>query len=95
MAFTIVKSPLAMADYSLNWANNLLQNYGGDTLATSNWTVDQAGLIIVSANINISTGTTTVKVSGGTDLTTYILTNVVTTVGGRTLTDTVTVICQQ
>ena len=94
MAFTVVKAPSAIQDFSISWANELTQNYGGDTLATSNWSVDITGLTIISNSLSTTNGTTTVKISGGTDLITYLLTNTVTTASGRTLTDTITVICQ-
>ena len=95
MAFTVEKSPAEIIDFTLNWANDMVQNFSGDTLATSNWACDQAGLSIVGNGLSISNSLTSVKIAGGSDLITYLLTNTVTTVGGRTLTDTVTVICQQ
>lgn len=74
---TFTKDPAEVLDYSMDWAGWLK----GDTIATSTWTSD-AGITRVT-DVN-SSSSATVWVSGGTDGTTYNLTNTITTVGGAT-----------
>lgn len=71
------KDPNAVLDYSIDWRKWL----AGDSISTSTWTVG-AGITQDSAT---QSGTVaTVWLSGGTDATTYVVTNRVVTVAGRT-----------
>ena len=83
MALTHVwpsKDPAEVLDYSIDWTARL----SGDTIATSNWILDYGAGVTLGANSNTSTSTTTF-VSGGTLGMTALITNRITTAGGRTL----------
>lgn len=71
------KDPNSVLDYQFDWVGWL----SGDTIATSTWTVP-AGLTLDSSTN--TTTTTTAWLSGGTSNTTYLVTNRITTAGGRT-----------
>lgn len=71
------KDPDSVVDYQFDWSTWL----GADTIATSTWIVP-AG-ITLDSDTNTTT-TTTAWLSGGTLNATYIVTNRITTVGGRT-----------
>lgn len=70
------KDPNATLDYSINWEDWL----AGDTITASNWSAT-AGITIVN-NFNTATSTS-VWLSGGTARDDYIITNAITTAGGR------------
>lgn len=70
------KDPDAKLDYTIDWSTWL----GDDTIADSDWTVE-TGLTEVTAS-NTDT-TTTIWLSGGTEGTTYDVTNEITTAAGR------------
>ena len=73
------KDPDAIKDYGWDWGTNFL---GSDTIAASSWFTDSADLTIVTdAN---DTTTTTVWLSGGVTGAIYLVTNRITTAGGRT-----------
>lgn len=72
------KDPDEVLDYAIDWAPRL----NGDTIATSQWMVPEG----ITAGDELSTASTaTIWLSGGTDKTGYILTNRITTAGGRTM----------
>jgi len=71
------KDPGEVLDYQVDWTTWL----NSDTIATSTWTVPTG--ITKNSDTNTST-TATIWLSGGTVSTTYTLTNVITTAGGRT-----------
>ncbi len=74
---TLTKDPDAILDYINDWVYWL----NGDTISTSQWTAD-TGITVVSS---IKTDTTaTVWLSGGTVGSTYLVTNRIVTVAGRT-----------
>lgn len=75
------KDPNEVNDYKRDWTDEL----AGDSIVTSVWTVMSGGtdLVIVSQEFNATK--TTIWLSGGSAGVTYILTNEVTTQGGRTL----------
>lgn len=75
---TYKKSSAAVLDYAINWSDFL----AGDSIATSTWAVSPSGLTIDSETE--TTTVTTVWVSGGTVGVEYLLTNTITTAGGRT-----------
>ncbi len=77
MSRTHVKTPAEILDYGWDWSAWL----AGDTLASSVWTVD-AGLTVVSDGNDATTSS--VFVGGGVTGASYVLTNRVTTAGGRT-----------
>jgi hypothetical protein len=75
------KHPLEVLDYSLNWTNRL----AGDTVVTSTWGVPNT----LTVERSVMTGAnTTVWLSGGTisDVP-MVITNTITTSGGRTMTE--------
>ena len=72
-----VKDPSAILDYSVKWTDWL----GSDTIATSSWSVPSG--LTKHAETN-NTTTATVWCSGGAVGKTYIVTNTITTAGGRT-----------
>lgn len=78
------KDPDAILDYDLDWSSWL----GDDTIATSTWLLD-AGALTISSNSKTDTATK-VWLSGGELGKTYSLTNRITTAGGRTQDQTVT-----
>lgn len=74
-----VKDPQAILDYSLDWGPWL----DGDTISTSNWVVESP-LVIESGTESFDSTTTVLFISGGTAGQTYLVTNTITTAGGRT-----------
>jgi hypothetical protein len=74
---TFVKDPNAKLDYMIDWAAWL----GADTIATSTW-VTPAGLTATSPSN--TTTTATVWLESGTVGSQYLVTNRITTAGGRT-----------
>jgi len=73
----VLQDPSDNLDYTFDWTDWL----AGDTIATSSWTA-AAGL---TEGVNANTTTTaTVWLSGGTAGVSYVVTNTVTTAGGRT-----------
>jgi uncharacterized phiE125 gp8 family phage protein len=78
------KRPDAVRDYSHDWSAFL----DGDTIATSEW--DATGVTVDSDEE--ADGVVTVWASGGTDGTTALLTNTITTAGGRTESETFAVL---
>ncbi len=81
---TFIKDPNAILDFGLDWSPWL----GADTIATSVWTLP-AGITQQSASN--TTTTTTIWLSGGTAGTKYLVTNRITTAGGRTDDRTMTI----
>lgn len=80
-----VKDPDEVKDYGFDWAHDDYGSPGliaGDTLASSTWIVPVG--IVKNSDIFTAEGLTTIWISGGTDKTSYTLTNRVTTTGGRT-----------
>lgn len=67
-------------DWEINWAT---RGMGTDTIATSLWSVSPLDLNI--GVISNTPTTTTVWLSGGTIGVFYTVTNIITTVGGRTM----------
>lgn len=77
--YSVSKDPHAVLDYGWDWTPWLAED--GDTLDASEWIVP-AGLTVESSSH--TTTHTTVWLSGGTAGQSYVITNRVTTVGGRT-----------
>lgn len=77
------KDPNEVKDYGLDWSALL----GDDTITTSAWSVDDAGLTI--GTTSNTTTATTVWVSSGSPGVTYSLLNRIITAGGRTYDQTV------
>ena len=75
--FAPYKDPLAVLDYTIDWTQWL----STDTISTSSWTCDTG--ITIQASSNTTTGAT-VWLAGGTNGTTYRVTNTIRTAGGRT-----------
>jgi len=71
------KAPASILDYLVNWAAWL----GADTIATSAWTVPTG--LTKTTDSKTTTGAT-VWLSGGTEGEEYLITNLITTAGGRT-----------
>jgi len=71
------KTPNEVLDYTVDWRNWL----GSDTISTDSWEVDTG----ITAGTTIDNGALrTIWLSGGTAGTTYKITNIIETVGGRT-----------
>jgi hypothetical protein len=66
-------------DFSINWENFFAD---GDTLDTSTWIVPDG---ITMESDSHSNTLSTIWLSGGTDGSSYVVTNEVTTSGGRTV----------
>ncbi len=82
------KDPDATKDYQINWATWL----GTDTIGTSTWTVPTGITKVTDTN---TTTTTTIWLSGGTNLIDYELTNKIVSANGRTEEDTIVVKVRQ
>lgn len=65
-------------DYQIDWTDLL----DGDTISTSTWLISGSGLTKQSQSN--TTTTATIWLQGGTDGTAYVVTNTITTAGGRT-----------
>lgn len=72
------KDPDDILDYQLIWTDRLAP---ADTIATSVWLIDSGEITIDSDTF--TDNTTTIWLSGGTAATNVILTNRITTAGGR------------
>lgn len=86
----ITKTPAEILDYEINWATRGL---GTDTIDTSEWSVFPSGLGTTSPAPTKTATTTTVWLSGGVADTNYLVTNTITTVGGRELQDSFILNC--
>lgn len=76
-----LKDPSDVADFGIRW---VLED--GEQLTSSTWAESPAGAITIdSESFNALESTSIVWLSGGTENTSVILTNTVTTTGGRTL----------
>ena len=76
-----LKDPNAVVDFTRDWSAWL----GTDTIATSTWVVPTGLTIGTGGTAPTNTTTTaTVWLSGGTAFGTYIVTNRISTTGGRT-----------
>ena len=73
-----LKDPQEVLDYVTDWGSWL----GADTISSSNFTVDDAGITKDSQTNN--TTTATVWLSGGSVGSTYRVRNTIVTAGGRT-----------
>ena len=76
---TYTKDPDAVLDYSVDWTLWL----AGDQIATSQWILEPDTDLVAAADTNTTTKAT-VWLSGGVAGTTYLATNRIVTVGGRT-----------
>jgi hypothetical protein len=92
MTTYITKAAVEIKDYEIDWHDPANDVLGDDTIATSTWTADSG--LTISAQSNTTT-TTTVWLSGGLTNNSYTATNVITTAGGRTFEDSLTVTIQQ
>ncbi|MFY8163269.1 MAG: hypothetical protein ACOVKC_03430 [Brevundimonas sp.] len=77
LGFYILKDPVSILDYEIDWETWL----DVDTILTSNFTVE-AGLTKASQSLTATKGI--VWLSGGTLGETYLVSNTITTAGGRT-----------
>ncbi len=68
-------------DYTVDWSQDL----GTDTIATSTWSVEPTGLSISAPAPSNTTTAATVWTSGGSPGANYLVTNTITTTGGREL----------
>lgn len=77
----LTKDPDAVLDYTRDWTTYL----GADTIATSTWIVPTGITLGTGANAPTNNNTSaTAWLSGGTLYSTYLITNRITTAGGRT-----------
>ena len=81
------KDPNEVLDYAIDWTARLV---GGDTITDSEWSiVDTDPTLTIDAEELDPAGMTTVWLAGGTVGTTYHVLNRITTLGGRTMDQTV------
>ncbi|QEL18697.1 phage fiber-tail adaptor protein [Limnoglobus roseus] len=80
----VEKTPGETEDVQIDWSTRGL---GNDTIATSVWQVTPPSMTINSpaATIGTPATSTTVWLGSGASGTSYIVTNTITTLGGRTL----------
>jgi len=71
-----VKDPSDQMDYGFDWSDWL----GSDTITASAWTVPTG---ITNFSTSNTTTTSTIWLTGGTHQTDYLITNQITTAGGR------------
>jgi hypothetical protein len=76
---TFTKDPDAVLDYSVDWSAWL----ASDQIATSKWLLEEGALIEQVSDTKTATKTT-VWLRGGQKGTTYLVTNRIVTLGGRT-----------
>ena len=86
----VTKAITEVEDITIDWSTRGL---GTDTITGSVWSVSPSDLIINSPAPTNTTTTTTVWLSGGTAGNQYLVTNIITTAGGRTLSETFIVDC--
>lgn len=79
---SIPKDPAAVEDYGVDWSD-VLDSYGGDTIATSVWSVP-SGITETTPPPSFTGPLTSIWLSGGTAGVDYDLVNTITTTGGRT-----------
>lgn len=79
------KDPDAVLDYQIDWSKWLPS---GDTITASSWDAD-SGITVDTSSFTATS--TTVWLSGGTNLTTYSVTNHITTDDGREDDRTITI----
>lgn len=77
-------------DFQINWGDRLDV---GETILTSEWEISGDGALVEDTNL-ISDTNTVVWLSAGTDGENYLLTNRITTSGGRTYDQTVRLRCR-
>lgn len=77
-----IKAVQETADWTMNWDS---PNLGTDTIASSVWTVSDPDLLMNAQQPSFTSNTATVWLSGGISGKLYIVTNVITTAGGRTI----------
>lgn len=81
------KDPDEVLDYEIDWTARL----GIDTISTSVWTITP-GTTLVKNSDNVNPTNTVIWLSAGTLGQTYQLTNEITTSGGRTMDQTVSLL---
>lgn len=89
MLFWPPKDPSEVLDYDINWAPRL----GTDTILTSTWLIPAGVSLAINSN-SFTSQRTKAWLSGGIALQTYILRNDVTTLGGDTMYETVSILCK-
>lgn len=82
---TFVKDPNATLDYQIDWSAWL----GTDTITASTWIVPTG---ITKTNDTFTSTTATIWLAGGTVGSQYVVTNRITTGGGRTEDRSITVV---
>lgn len=87
------KDPNDVKDYKLDWGGSADKKAFGDTLTASAWTITPVGLTKDSDTFNGTS--TTIWLSGGSAGQTYVLTNHVTTAGGRQYDQSVKLKCKE
>lgn len=78
----VEKTPLEVEDFEIDWSQRGL---GTDTITASSWESSSPDLVIDSPASSFTNTTATVWLSAGIADTSYIVTNTITTAGGRTL----------
>lgn len=73
-----IKAPIALLDYALRWRKWLK----GDVILTSTWAISPGGGVVASG-VLLGGDVTVAWLSAGTDGISYLVTNTITTLGGR------------
>ena len=87
---TYVKDPDERLDYTINWNDGWLAS--GETISTSDWTLDSGITEYSSSNSNT---TATVWISGGTHGQEYKATNQITTSASRIGERSIKILCRE
>jgi len=82
-----IKDPEAVLDYEIDWSLWL----SGDTITESSWTVESG---LTKGSDFYTDTTTTVWLSGGTVMTTYLAVNHIVTAAGREDDRTIKIVCR-
>ena len=91
MAQSFLKDPDSVVDYVIDWATWLAGTSPVDTISTSTWTAETG--ITIDSDTN-STTRAKVWLSGGSDGTTYTVTNRIVTAGSRTADRSLRIVCR-
>jgi hypothetical protein len=73
-------------DVEIDWSKPA-RELGDDTIASSTWAVNDPALVLSAASISSDNLSTIIWLDGGELGNVYIVTNTITTVGGRILTE--------
>jgi hypothetical protein len=82
LAWRTAKDPNEVLDFQIDWSARLASD---ETISTSSWTITGADSVLVEDSNDIDDTNTIIWLSAGTLGERYLLTNRITTTGGRTM----------